>query len=48
MMNSDTLEVVRTMSVTQSSVVKVLWHDKLNQVSLHVLLACHICSLFMP
>ncbi|KAI8353169.1 WD40-repeat-containing domain protein [Mortierella sp. GBAus27b] len=32
MMNSDTLEVVRTMSVTQSSVVKVLWHDKLNQI----------------
>ncbi|KAF9976190.1 hypothetical protein BGZ65_007931, partial [Modicella reniformis] len=32
MMNSDTLEIVRTISVTQSSVVKVLWHDKLNQI----------------
>ncbi|KAF9434981.1 hypothetical protein BGZ76_007103 [Entomortierella beljakovae] len=32
MMNSDTLEIVRTVSVTQSSVVKVLWHDKLNQI----------------
>jgi hypothetical protein len=32
MMNSENLEVVRTVSVTQSSVVKVLWHDKLNQV----------------
>jgi len=32
MMNSENLEVVRTVSVSQSSVVKVLWHDKLNQV----------------
>ena len=33
MMNSSNLEIVRTVSVTQSSVVRVLWHDKLNQVS---------------
>ncbi|KAF9206783.1 hypothetical protein BGZ49_001834 [Haplosporangium sp. Z 27] len=32
MMNSENLEIVRTMSVTQSSVVKVLWHEKLNQI----------------
>lgn len=32
MMNSENLEVVRTVSVSQSSVVRVLWHDKLNQV----------------
>ncbi|GJJ70250.1 hypothetical protein EMPS_02599 [Entomortierella parvispora] len=32
MMNSENLEVVRTVSVSQSSVVKVLWHDKLNQI----------------
>lgn len=32
MMNSSSLEIVRTVSVTQSSVVRVLWHDKLNQV----------------
>ncbi|KAG0349606.1 hypothetical protein BG004_000012 [Podila humilis] len=32
MMNSDSLEVVRTVSVTQSSVVRVLWHEKLNQI----------------
>ncbi|KAG0043881.1 hypothetical protein BGZ83_010937 [Gryganskiella cystojenkinii] len=32
MLNSENLEVVRTVSVSQSSVVKVLWHDKLNQI----------------
>ncbi|KAG9071475.1 hypothetical protein KI688_005687 [Linnemannia hyalina] len=32
MMNSENLEVVRTVSVSQSSVVRVLWHDKLNQI----------------
>ncbi|KAG0323223.1 hypothetical protein BG000_002689 [Podila horticola] len=32
MMNSSNLEIVRTVSVTQSSVVRVLWHDKLNQI----------------
>ena len=32
MMNSENLDVVRTVSVSQSSVVRVLWHDKLNQV----------------
>lgn len=32
MMSSENLEVVRTVSVSQSSVVRVLWHDKLNQV----------------
>jgi hypothetical protein len=32
MMNSENLEVVRTVSVSQSSVVRVLWHEKLNQV----------------
>lgn len=41
MMNSETLEVVRTMSVSQSSVVKVLWHDKLNQVSPTLASALH-------
>ncbi|KAI8598008.1 WD40-repeat-containing domain protein [Dissophora ornata] len=32
MMNGDNLEIVRTVSVSQSSVVRVLWHDKLNQI----------------
>ncbi|KAG0255948.1 hypothetical protein BG011_004843 [Mortierella polycephala] len=32
MMNSENLEVVRTVHVSQSSVVRVLWHDKLNQI----------------
>ncbi|KAF8951110.1 hypothetical protein BGZ52_000257, partial [Haplosporangium bisporale] len=32
MMNSSDLDIVRTISVTQSSVVRVLWHDKLNQI----------------
>ncbi|KAG0319754.1 hypothetical protein BGZ99_004946 [Dissophora globulifera] len=32
MMNSENLEIVRTVSVSQSSVVRVLWHDKLNQI----------------
>ncbi|KAI1319808.1 hypothetical protein EDD11_003193 [Mortierella claussenii] len=32
MMNSASLEVVRTVSVSQSSVVRVLWHEKLNQI----------------
>ncbi|KAF9951406.1 hypothetical protein BGZ72_007090 [Mortierella alpina] len=32
MMNSENLDVVRTVSVSQSSVVRVLWHDKLNQI----------------
>ncbi|KAF9180990.1 hypothetical protein BGZ50_005771 [Haplosporangium sp. Z 11] len=32
MMNSENLEIVRTVHVSQSSVVRVLWHDKLNQI----------------
>ncbi|KAG0211686.1 hypothetical protein BGX28_007580 [Mortierella sp. GBA30] len=32
MLNSENLEIVRTLSVSQSSVVRVLWHDKLNQI----------------
>ncbi|KAF9915227.1 hypothetical protein BX616_006633 [Lobosporangium transversale] len=32
MMNSENLEIVRTVSVSKSSVVRVLWHDKLNQI----------------
>ncbi|KAF9972375.1 hypothetical protein BGZ73_004524 [Actinomortierella ambigua] len=32
MMDSKTLEIVRTVSVSKSSVVRVLWHDKLNQI----------------
>ncbi|CAO3563840.1 unnamed protein product [Mortierella alpina] len=32
MMNSENLDIVRTVSVSQSSVVRVLWHDKLNQI----------------
>ncbi|KAF9430674.1 hypothetical protein BGZ94_005104 [Podila epigama] len=32
MMNSSNLEIVRTVSVSQSSVVRVLWHEKLNQI----------------
>ncbi|KAF9582544.1 hypothetical protein BGW38_000082 [Lunasporangiospora selenospora] len=32
MFNSENLEVTRTVSVSQSSVVRVLWHDKLNQI----------------
>ncbi|KAF9166099.1 hypothetical protein DFQ26_008688 [Actinomortierella ambigua] len=32
MFNSQTMEVVRTASVSKSSVVRVLWHDKLNQI----------------
>ncbi|KAI7817127.1 WD40-repeat-containing domain protein [Gamsiella multidivaricata] len=32
MMNNENLEIVRTVSVSQSSVVRVLWHDKLNQI----------------
>ncbi|ORX88421.1 WD40 repeat-like protein [Basidiobolus meristosporus CBS 931.73] len=32
MMDRNTLEVVRTMSVSQSSVVRVLWHSRINQI----------------
>ncbi|OAD80047.1 hypothetical protein PHYBLDRAFT_105693, partial [Phycomyces blakesleeanus NRRL 1555(-)] len=34
MMDRETLEIRRTMSVNQSSVVKVLWHPRINQVSI--------------
>ncbi|KAG0231373.1 hypothetical protein BGW42_000269, partial [Actinomortierella wolfii] len=32
MLNSQTMEIVRTVSVSKSSVVRVLWHDKVNQI----------------
>ncbi|KAI9496622.1 WD40-repeat-containing domain protein [Zychaea mexicana] len=32
MLDRETLEVQRTMSITQSSVVRVLWHPRINQI----------------
>ncbi|CAG8488482.1 2266_t:CDS:10 [Acaulospora morrowiae] len=32
MMDRESLEIVRTMSITQSSVIRVLWHSRINQV----------------
>ncbi|KAG9285405.1 hypothetical protein G9A89_010880 [Geosiphon pyriformis] len=32
MLERDTLEIVRTMSITKSSVIRVLWHSKINQI----------------
>lgn len=32
MMDRNTLEVRRTMSITQASVVRVLWHSRINQI----------------
>ncbi|CAG8537772.1 16632_t:CDS:10 [Acaulospora colombiana] len=32
MMDRNSLEIVRTMSITQSSVIRVLWHSRINQI----------------
>ncbi|CAG8770743.1 41787_t:CDS:10, partial [Gigaspora margarita] len=32
MMDRESLEIVRTMSITKSSVIRVLWHSRINQV----------------
>ncbi|CAG8637343.1 11839_t:CDS:2, partial [Diversispora eburnea] len=32
MMDRNSLEIVRTMSITKSSVIRVLWHSRINQV----------------
>ncbi|RIB30186.1 WD40-repeat-containing domain protein [Gigaspora rosea] len=32
MMDRESLEIVRTMSITKSSVIRVLWHSRINQI----------------
>src|SRR6185312_11486916 len=32
MLDKDSLQPVRTMNITQSTVVRVLWHSKINQI----------------
>ncbi|CAG8433958.1 12145_t:CDS:10 [Ambispora gerdemannii] len=32
MMDRNTLQIVRTISITQSSVIRVLWHSRINQI----------------